>query len=101
MKLELLDLALATSGAVAFGSILWYTTVRPLVKKELVIVTPSVTKEEVVVEKHTTNEDLLNIHNNPARVAEYVKKCERRNRKILPSDYILYCINCGENIKVA
>ena len=100
MKLQLIDLAIASSGSIALGIALWQANVKPLVKKEIVTVTPVVTKEEVV-EKHTTNEDLLAIHNNPARVAEYVKKCALRNRKVLPTDYIIYCINCGENIKVA
>ncbi len=101
MKLELLDLTICATGALALGMVLWYTTVVPMTRKEkhLVTVTPSVTVKEEV--KHVTNEELLSYHNNPARVAEYVKMCTMKNRKILVGDYMKYCINVGETITVA
>lgn len=101
MKLELLDLTICASGALALGMVLWYTTVVPMTRKEkqLVTVTPAVTfKEE---EKVYTWQDLMNIHPNAARVAEYIKMCGMKNRKILVGDYMKYCINVGETIKVA
>ena len=101
MKLELLDLTICASGTLVLGASLWYTLVTPMVRKEkqLVTVTPIVPVMKEV--KHVTNEELLAYHNNPARVAEYVKMCAMKNRKVLVGDYMKYCINVGETIKVA
>lgn len=99
MKLQLLDLAIATSGTLVLAASVWYTVVTPMVRKELVTVTPTLpVKEE---EKVYGWKDLMEVHPNTARVAEYIKMCAMKNRKVLPGDYTKYCINCGETIKVA
>lgn len=90
MELTVLDLASCVIVSIVVGALLWKTQIKDEVMT-------------IVVEekKHITNEDLLAVHNKPARVTEYVKKCANRNREILVGDYIKYCVNCGETIQVA